>query len=146
MRDETMQSPTSSVVSAPTPRSRSIALSRRLLGPIWLRVGLTAVLIVQGRRTGKPHQVSLFPVVVDGTTYLLSQYGVSAWVRNLRAAGHAELQRKGSTTPFAAIEVDGGERDGVIAAFRAKTPKQFTRDFDQLPTNDDHPTFRVEPA
>jgi deazaflavin-dependent oxidoreductase (nitroreductase family) len=140
-----MQSP-KPVVHAQPPRSRFIALSRRFLGPIWSRVGLTAVLTVPGRRTGTPLRVSLFPVAVDGTTYLLSQYGVSAWVRNLQAAGRGELQRKGRTTPFAAIEVDGAERDRVIAAFHARTPKQFSRDFDQLPSAADHPTFRVEPA
>lgn len=140
-----MQSP-KPVVSAQPSRSRFIALSRRFLGPIWVRVGLTAVLNVPSGRTGTPQRLSLFPVEVDRTTYLLSQYGVSAWVRNLRAAGRGELRRKGRTETFKAVEVEGPERERVIAAFHAKTPKQFSRDFDQLPSAADHPTFRVEPA
>ena len=80
---------------APIQRSRAIALSRRLLGPIWLRVGFTAVLEVPGRRTGTPHRVALFPIEVDGTWYLLSQYGVSEWVRNLRAAGRGRAAPQG---------------------------------------------------
>jgi hypothetical protein len=84
-------------------------------------------------------------VEVDGTWYLLSQYGVTGWVRNLRAAGCAELRHKGRTGTFSAIEVDGDERDRVIAAFHAKTPKPFSRDFDQRPSAGDHPTFRMEP-
>ena len=103
-----------------------------------------AVLTVPGRRTGAPVQVTLFPVEVDGTWYLLSQYGVTGWVRNLRAAGGGELRRKGRRESFTAIEVDGDERDRVIAAFHVKTPKPFSRDFDQRPGAADHPTFRME--
>jgi deazaflavin-dependent oxidoreductase (nitroreductase family) len=140
-----MSSVNPQVASAPLPRSRAIALSRRFLGRIWLRVGFTALLTVPGRRTGAPCKVALLPVEVDGTTYLLSQYGASEWVRNLRAAGRGDLRRKGSARSFTAVEVDGAERDWVIAAFHAKTPKQFTSDFDQRPAATDHPTFRVDP-
>jgi len=132
------------VAAVPLP-SRSIALIRRVAGPVWLRVGVTAVLEVPGRRTGKPCAVTVFPVEVEGTSYLLSQYGVTDWVRNLRAAGHGELRRKGRTKAVTAIEVEGAERDRVIAAFHAKTPRPFSRDFDERPAAADHPTFRLEP-
>jgi len=52
-----------------------------------------------GRRTGTPRQVTFFPVDVDGTWYLLSQYGVTDWVRNLRAAGRGELRRRVARRP-----------------------------------------------
>jgi deazaflavin-dependent oxidoreductase (nitroreductase family) len=132
-------------VSAALSPSRSLALIRRVAGPIWLRIGFVAVLTVPGRRTGVPVQVTLFPVAVDGTWYVLSQYGLIGWVRNLRAAGRGELRRKGRTETFTAIEVDGDERDRAIAAFHAKTPKPFGRDCDQHPGAADHPTFGVEP-
>ncbi|MEX0626907.1 MAG: nitroreductase family deazaflavin-dependent oxidoreductase [Chloroflexota bacterium] len=125
--------------------SRGLALVRRIGGPIWLRTGFTVLLEVPGRRSGSPLRVALFPIQVDGTTYLLSQYGACNWVRNLRAAGRGELRRKGRTTPFTAVEVDRTERERVIAVFRAKTPKPFRRDFEQLPAAQDHPTFRVQP-
>jgi hypothetical protein len=131
-------------VSPPTP-SRAIALIRRIAGPMWSRAGFTAVLTVQRRRTGDQQHVTLFPIDVDGTRYLLSQYGASAWVRNLRVARRAELRRKGRTEAIAVIEVDGAERDRVIAAFHAKVPKLLSRDFDARPSAADHPTFRVEP-
>jgi deazaflavin-dependent oxidoreductase (nitroreductase family) len=116
-----------------------------VFGQRWLKTGLTVLLEVRGRRTGTPLRVALFPVTVDGTSYLLSQYGVTGWVRNLRAAGGGELSRKGHAAPFTAVEVDGAERDRVIAAFRAKMPRPFRRDFEQRPAAADHPTFRVEP-
>ena len=90
-------------------------------------------------------QGPVFPFEVDETLYLLSQYGESEWVRNLRAAGRGTLRHKGQTVAFAAAEVDGAERERVIAAFRARTPKPFSKDFDQLPDAADHPTFRVQP-
>ena len=133
-------------VSAALSPSRSLALVRRMAGPIWLRIGLVAILTVRGRRSGAPVQVTLFPVEIDGTWYLLSQYGVTGWVRNLRAAGRGELRRRGRTETFTAIEVDGDERDRVIAAFHSRTPKPFSRDFDQRPSPADHPTFRMEPT
>jgi len=137
--------PRPQMISAPLPRSRALALIRRVAGPIWLRVGLTAVLEVPGRHTGIPRQVTLFPWEVDGNWYLQSQYGVTDWVRNLRAAGRGGLRRKGRTEAFTAIEVDGAERDRVIATFHARMPKPFSRDFDQRPDAADHPTFRVKP-
>lgn len=126
-------------------RSRALALLRRVAGPIWLRAGLTAVLEVTGRRTGELVHVTLFPIEVDGTSYLLSQYGVSNWVRNLRSAGRGQLRHKGRSQAFTAVEVGDVERDRVIAAFKAKVPKGARRDSDQLPAAADHPTFRVDP-
>ena len=132
------------IVSAAFSPSRSLAIIRRLAGPIWLRIGFVAVLTVPGRSTGAPVRVTLLAVEVNGTWYVLSQSGVTGWVRNLRAAGRGELRHKGRTETFTAIEVDGDERDWVIAAFHAKTPKPFSRDFDQRPSAADHPTFRME--
>jgi deazaflavin-dependent oxidoreductase (nitroreductase family) len=89
--------------------------------------------------------VTVVPVEVDGTWYLLSTYGNSDWVRNVRASGRAQLRHRGKTEAIAAVEVDGDERDGVSAQFHEKTPKMFQKDFDQRPAAADHPAFRVEP-
>jgi deazaflavin-dependent oxidoreductase (nitroreductase family) len=112
---------------------------------LWLRAGLVGVLEVPGRRTGTPTHVIVVPWDVDGTVYLMSQYGLSNWVRNLRAAGRGELSRKGRKQAFTAVEVEGDERDRVLAVFHAKTPKPFNKDFNRRPAPADHPTFRVEP-
>jgi len=130
---------------APIKRSRALAVLRRVFGPLWLRAGLTVTLVVPGRRTGQPVHVTLYPIEVDGRSYLLSQYGVTDWVRNLRAAGRGELRRKGRSRAFTAIEVGDAERDRVFAAFQAKVPKGARRDSDQLPAAADHPVFRMDP-
>jgi deazaflavin-dependent oxidoreductase (nitroreductase family) len=125
--------------------SRAVALGRRVFRGILLRTGLADVVEIPGRRTGKPVQVILARWEVDGTPYLMSQYGQTDWVRNLRAAGRGQLRHKGRMQAFTAIEVDGEERGRVIAAFLDKADRLLKKEFDRLPSADDHPTFRVEP-
>ena len=126
--------------------SRAVAIGRRVFRRILLRAGLADTLEVPGRRTGKPVQVILARWEVDGVPYLMSQYGQTDWVRNLRAAGRGRLRHKGRMGAFTAIEVDGEERERVIAAFRAKADKLLTKEFERLPNAADHPTFRIEPT
>ena len=124
--------------------SRTLTLIRQVARPIWLRVGLAAVVEIPDRHSGTPVHVTVIPWEVDGTWYLLSQYGVARWVRNLRAAGRGELHHKGRSEVFNAIEVEGDERERVIATFRARTPKPFRRDFERRPRAVDHPTFKLQ--
>jgi deazaflavin-dependent oxidoreductase (nitroreductase family) len=133
------------VASTALSPNRAVALGRLVIRRMMLRAGIFAVLEVPGRHTGKPIRVTLAPWEVDGTRYLMSQYGITDWVRNLRAAGRGQLRHKDGTQSFTAIEVDGDERDRVIAVFRAKADRLLNRDFDRLPDAADHPTFRVSP-
>lgn len=134
---------TTHVLSAPLPPTRSVALLRRVLAPIMWRVGRTAVLNVPGRRTGAGRHVPLIPMQVDGISYLVSMHGGTDWVRNLRAAGRCELRRKSGTDAFTATEVDGSERDRVVASYLAKSPKPFRTDFNRRPDAGEHPVFRM---
>ena len=141
-----MPSSNAQTMTPPLPPSRAMVIIRRLNGPIWMRSGIVAVLDVPGRKSGDSRPVTLIPWDVDGTRYLLSQYGETDWVRNLRAAGRGTLRWKGHTATYIAIEVDGAERDRVVAAFVAKTPGPFRRDYDRRPDATDHPAFRLEPV
>jgi hypothetical protein len=135
------RTPVDGAALAPT---RGVALIRRIAGPIWQMVGYAAVLTVADRRTGSPRRIRLIPVKVDGTWHLLSFGGVTEWARDLRAAGVGELRRKGRTQAFTAVEVEGDERDRVIAAYlRGSGP--IKNDFNRRPDPADHAVFRVEP-
>jgi deazaflavin-dependent oxidoreductase (nitroreductase family) len=127
-------------IGSPT---RLVATVRRVLSPVWRRIGIVEVLEVPDRRSGAPVRSTIRPLEIDGTTYLISIYGDTAWVRNLRAAGGGSLARRGTVRAFQAVEVDGAERDRVIGAFHAGSPKPVNADFDQLGDAADHPTFRV---
>jgi deazaflavin-dependent oxidoreductase (nitroreductase family) len=130
-----------SAALAPT---RPVALIRRLAGPLWKRVGIAAVLEVAGRRSGRPLRVTVIPVRLDGSLYLLSFGGITEWARNLRAAGRGELRHKGRTQAFTAIEIVGDERDRVIARYLSGSGP-IKKDFYRRPAAADHPTFRLEP-
>jgi deazaflavin-dependent oxidoreductase (nitroreductase family) len=106
---------------------------------------MAAFLEVPGRRTGSLRRVTLIPVDIGGSTYLMGFTGVTGWVRDLRAAGRAELRRKGRAQPFIAIEIEGDERDRVIAAYLARLPGFIKRDFQRRPNPADHPVFRIGP-
>lgn len=121
-----------------------MALIRRLAGPLWLRVGVAALLDVPGRRTGVTQRVMVIPVNLDGSTYVLSFGGVTSWAQNLRAAGHAQLRHKGRTREVTAIEVEGPERDRVIAKYLAGSGP-VKRDFYRRPDPSEHPAFRLDP-
>ena len=136
---------TAHVLSAPLSPTRAVALLRRVLTPIMWRVGRTVVLNVPGWRTGAGRHVSLIPMERDGICYLVSMHGATDWVRNLRAAGRCELRRRSGTDAFTATEVDGSERDRVIADYLAKSPKPFKTDFNRRPGAADHPVFRMAP-
>ena len=73
------------------------AFTRHVVNPLVsrLQTGGVATLTVPGRRTGRARTVPVIPVEVGGIRYLVSPYGESQWVGNLRAAGKATLARKG---------------------------------------------------
>ena len=120
-------------------------LMKSLIGPLVMRSGKVPVLTVAGRKSGQPRSVPIgAPVEVDGHRYLLSARGQTYWIRNLRAAGCGTLRNRGVTESFRAVEVEGEERDRVIAAYRAWLGKRVEPAFVKLPDPADHPTFRLD--
>ena len=121
------------------------ALTRHLANPLAMRLqgrGV-ATLTVVGRRTGVLRKVPVIPVEVDGSRYLVSPYGESEWVRNLRAAGKGEVSRKGRTEGFHAVEVSVDVRGPVIARYREVAGRVVGSSFAKLPDARDHPVFQI---
>ena len=121
------------------------ALTRKVLNPLMMRSGLggTVTLTVPGRRTGIPRKVPVIPVELAGSRYLVSPYGETEWVRNLRAAGRGELTRKGHAENFTAREVPVDERAAIIGAYRKIISGAVSSYFTRLPGAEDHPVFRL---
>jgi deazaflavin-dependent oxidoreductase (nitroreductase family) len=122
------------------------AFTRRLANPLAMRLNArgVATLTVVGRRTAKPRKVPVIPVEVSGSRYLISPYGESEWVRNLRAAGKGELSRKGRTETFHAVEIPVEQRGPVITRYREVAGRVVGVSFAKLPDARDHPVFRVD--
>lgn len=122
------------------------AFTRYLINPLVsrLQTGGVATLTVSGRRSGRARMVPVIPVEVEGVRYLVSPFGESQWVRNLRAAGSAQLGRKGSVETIRPTEVTAQDRPAIIAAYRKACGKTIDPCFAKLPDPADHPVFRIE--
>jgi deazaflavin-dependent oxidoreductase (nitroreductase family) len=123
------------------------AFTRHLANPLAMRLSArgVATLTVAGRRTGDPHKVPVIPIEVDRNRYLVSPYGESDWVRNLRAAGTGELSRKGQTSVFQAVEIPVAERKAIITRYREVAGSVVGPCFTKLPDARDHPVFHIVP-
>jgi deazaflavin-dependent oxidoreductase (nitroreductase family) len=124
------------------------AFTRRLANPLAMRLSArgVATLTLAGRRTGEARKVPVIPVEVGGTRYLVSPYGESDWVRNLRAAGKGELSRKGRSEVFRAVEVPAAQRGPVISRYREVAGRTVNSSFMKLPDARDHPVFQIDPG
>ena len=118
---------------------------RRIVNPISLALGAPCV-VIRGRTSGRPIRVLVPPFEQSGARYLVAGGGETHWVRNLRAAGEAELRRGRSRERVRAVELEGTERDRVVAAYRDRMGRRAAAYFAALPDLADHPVFRLEPT
>lgn len=129
------------------PAARPPLFVRRIFNPIAMRLEIsgTRTLAVRGRRNGVIHRVPLIPVDVAGARYLVSPRGETDWVRNLRAAGEAELRsRREGARPFRATELPTADRPPIIAAYRKVAGRAVKSFFEAMPDPADHPVFRLD--
>jgi deazaflavin-dependent oxidoreductase (nitroreductase family) len=121
-------------------------LVKRVFNPVAMKLGIggSAELAVPRRRSGEEQRIPVIPVDHDGARYVVSTRGESDWVRNIRAAGRAELRGKNETGTFRVTEVPVEQRDPIIAAYRAKAGKTVEGYWNKLPDASDHPVFRLD--
>jgi deazaflavin-dependent oxidoreductase (nitroreductase family) len=85
------------------------------------RLGLplagSAVLGVRGRTSGEVRTTPVNPLRLDGERYLVAARGHTQWVRNLRAAGEAELTVGRRTETVHATELPDAEKVPVLRAY-----------------------------
>jgi deazaflavin-dependent oxidoreductase (nitroreductase family) len=124
------------------------AFTRHVFNPLAMRFGIggTKTLAVRKRRSGEMQRVPVLPLEYDGDRYVVSARGESDWVRNLRAAGEAELGAGDSTERVHATEVPTAERPPILDAYRKAAGKTVASYFKKLPDPADHPVFRIEPS
>ncbi|MEV2242314.1 nitroreductase/quinone reductase family protein [Micromonospora sp. NPDC049891] len=118
----------------------------RVINPLMRRLGAASTLQVPRRISGTPQRAPVNILELDGERYLVSVRGRTEWVRNVRAAGHCTVERRGQHDRHRAVEVSGDRREAVLAAYRDRWGKgQVRRLLDDLPDPADHPTFRLDP-
>ncbi|HEY6635824.1 MAG TPA: nitroreductase/quinone reductase family protein [Acidimicrobiia bacterium] len=116
-----------------------------------LGVGNFALLTTTGRRSGRSRTVTIAPISEGGIDYLVSPYGESAWVRNLRADPEAKLRRGRSHREGRMIEETGGHPGLVQRYYQREAFARRFMDVPADPTIDDFvaaasrfPVFRVQ--
>ena len=70
-----------------------------------LPVGSMALLTVKGRKSGASRTTPVAIAPLDGGWRLVAAYGIVDWVKNLRVAGSAHIERGGKTFEVNAIEL-----------------------------------------
>jgi deazaflavin-dependent oxidoreductase (nitroreductase family) len=93
------------MTQAPALVRASNPLSRRLLR-LGLPMGPNVLMTVRGRTSGVPRTAPVAIPEIDGRRYVIGAYGNVQWVRNLRAAGKADIDVHGRTEHVRAIELD----------------------------------------
>jgi len=115
-----------------------------VVNPVLRFIG-SPTLTVRGRQSGMPITTPLAPFDYEGARYLVGGGGDTHWVRNLRAAGQGQLRMRGTHEEFRAVELQGDQRDRIVAAYRVLMGRRSHQYFAKLPLLADHPVFRVEP-
>jgi deazaflavin-dependent oxidoreductase (nitroreductase family) len=90
---------------APAVVRHSNALTGALLR-LGLPMGPNVLMTVRGRTSGEPRTAPVAVPEIDGRRYVIGAYGDVNWVRNLRAAGEADLHGHGRTEHVRATELD----------------------------------------
>jgi hypothetical protein len=94
-------------------------------------------LIVTKRVSKQPQKIPVTPIDVDGVKYLVSAYGETSWVKNVRANPRIKL----GGVDYDAAETPIDARKPILDAYQAKVGKYVEDQFRQLPDPADHPVF-----
>lgn len=107
-------------MTVPSLSPRMIRLSRipHLLLTRGIPMGPLALLRTRGRYSGLPRTVPVATLRHDGHHWLVSPFGDTHWVRNIRADARAELGRGRRLRPVRLIEVDDDRKPEILRAYR----------------------------
>ena len=127
----------------------------RLLLRAGVTIGRMSLLTVRGRKSGQPRTTPVLIAEYDGHRFLVSTYGETNWIRNLRAAGEAILTRGRRSESIAVVELGAKEAAPVLRYFVSTIPAVVRSSFSVTPASPlaifeqevaRHPVFRVMPA
>jgi deazaflavin-dependent oxidoreductase (nitroreductase family) len=99
---------------------RSVALFNGAVAGL-TRIGVSVwgsrVLAVRGRTSGELRTTPVNLLTVDGERYLVAPRGVTQWVRNIRAAGEAELRVGRRVESVRVVELADDEKPALLRAY-----------------------------
>ncbi len=101
-------------------------------------IGNFVVLTTTGRKSGQPRPVTVAPIEDEDGEYLVSPYGESGWVLNLRANPVAQIERGRSVETVRLVEVTG-EKPQLVKRYHDR--EAFARRFMDVPGRGDLDDF-----
>ncbi len=117
--------------------------------------GNTVLLTVRGRKSGKTYTNPVTILKQNGNRYIIAAYGLTNWVRNLRAAGEGTLKHSRHTEAIVVTELPPEEAAPILKHGLATGPSILRRYFDITPTStlddyareaEQHPVFQIHTA
>lgn len=127
-----------------------------LLTRIGISVWGSRVLAVRGRTTGEMRTTPVNVLTYEGERYLVAPRGVTQWVRNIRAAGEAELRVGRKVERVRVDEVDDADKPAILRAYLRRWKWEVGQFFEGVgPDATDnelqaiangYPVFRLLPA
>lgn len=123
-----------------TPAKR--AVSWMLAQAARIGLGNFVVLTTRGRRSGEPRRVTLAPIEDEEGEYLVSPYGESAWVLNLRADPNARIERGRRSESVRLVEITG-KKPEIVKRYHDR--EAFARRFMDVPGSGDLEDFASVP-
>jgi len=112
-------------------------LARRLLS-LGVPMGPDVLITVRGRKSGIPRSTPITLCENEGRRGLISPFGETDWVRNLRAAGSATLTTGRGTEEVIAVELGPSEAAAFVRdvlaphAGRSRFGSWFVRHVDKI--------------
>ena len=82
-----------------------------------LAIGSQHLLVVPGRKSGRPRSTPISIAVLDGERYIVAAFDDAAWVANVRAAGRGTLTRGRETEDVRLTELPPQARGPILGAF-----------------------------
>ena len=136
------------MASTTTPRyvtpTRGDELFNRIVGAL-VRRGVSVfgarVLVVRGRRSGAPRSTVVNLLEADGTRYLVAPRGQTQWVRNVRAAGEAELRVGRRAEAVTLRELADADKAPVLRAYLKRWGWEVGRFFEGVDRHADDATL-----
>jgi deazaflavin-dependent oxidoreductase (nitroreductase family) len=118
-----------------------------------LKPGTMALLTVHGRKSGLPRTTPVSVGERDGQRWLIAAFGEVDWVRNLRAAGEATLQRGRRPEHIFVRELSPEEAASILKESLAGAPGFLLKNFEVTPASSleefereaqHHPVFLIQ--
>ncbi len=116
-------------------------------------MGPMRLLSVRGRKSGRERRTPVAILDNNGNRYIVSVYGMSQWVRNLRAEGEGKLRKRWRSQSIRVVELSPKDAAPILMVGLAKAPSFLKKYFETTADSSmeeferdavHHPVFKIE--